>query len=218
MSDEWSELREVSRNQFWLFTAAQARHRRFRTYQLARAVDRNVLVRVHHGVYGFVDAEGWCPFENVAAQWLALDPGADIDARRGAPEVIVSHESAGSIRGMGTIASYGVDLTSPRRINVRDPHTRTYRRPLGERGVDWDLYEGLPVATETRVITDLAEKRIDGGDLGTVVRDCIDYGTLSADTVVGLLAPYAARWNLPAFDGTSLLELLLWSCREPVGA
>ena len=216
--DAWGELRELSHDQFWLFTAAQARRRGFRTYELARATDRNVLARVHHGVYGFVDADGWCPYENVAAQWLALRPDADIAVRRSAPDTIVSHESAAAIRGLGSIASYGVDLTSPRRINVRDTRTRTYRRPLGVHGTDWDLFEGLPVATAGRVISDLAERCIDGGDLGTVVRDCIDDTTLSVDRVVALLAPWAGRWDLPSGDGRALLDLLLWSCREPVGA
>lgn len=216
MADRWDELRVLSRDQFWLFTAAQARHRGFRTYELARAVEKNILVRVHHGVYAFVDADDWCLFEGVAAQWLALDPGADITERRAAPTVVVSHECAASLQDLGTIATYGaVDLTSPQRINVRNPKVRTHRRPIGEQGRDWHLFEGLPVATATRVISDLAERVVDGGDLGRLVWDCIDDGDITEAQACALLAPHAAKWGTPAGDGAYLLDVLRSSCRQP---
>jgi hypothetical protein len=53
-------------------------------------------------------------------------------------------------------------LTGPRRINTRSPRVHAYRRDIGARSVDWDITEGLPVATPGRIIADLARDDLDG--------------------------------------------------------
>lgn len=217
MSEWGSELREVADSQFGLFTAAQARARGVERYELARATHREVLRRVHHGVYAFVESDHWCTFEDWAAQWLALDPSADIRTRRRRPGAIVSHQTAAAIQNLGSITTNWLTLSGPQRINVRAERTRAYRRPLGRAGVDWHLYEGLPVATPLRIVDDLAREVIDGGHLGTVVEQCLDEDLLTREQLNAVCAPHAHRWHQPAGDGEALVDLLLASAREPLG-
>lgn len=213
-----SKLREVADNQFGLFTAAQARAHGVERYELARATNHDVLRRVHHGVYAFTESDYWCSFEDWAAQWVALNPGGDIRRRRRQPEAIVSHQSAAAIQNLGSITTNWLNLSGPHRINVRNQRTRSHCRPLGSVGVDWHLYEGLPVATPARIVSDLAGEVIDGGHLGTVLEHCLDDDLLTRKQLVDLCAPHARRWQLRAEDGDGLVDLLLSSAREPIGA
>ena len=49
-------------------------------------------------MYAFTeDAAAKHPYEDFAAQWLALRPGADIAERRAHPDVIISHQSAAAV-------------------------------------------------------------------------------------------------------------------------
>lgn len=218
MPDWEMKLRGLAADQFGMFTAAQARQRGVERYELARATNRDVLRRVHHGVYAFVESSYWCFFEDWAAQWLALNPGGDIRARRRQPEAIVSHQTAAAMQNLGSVTTNWLNLSAPQRINVRDQRTRSHCRPIGARGVDWHLYEGLPVATPARVVSDLAREVIDGGHLGTVLEHCLHDGLLTHQKLADLCAPHAHRWQQPAGDGEAVVDLLLSSAREPIGA
>ena len=134
------------------------------------------------------------------------------------PEAIVSHQSAAAIQNLGSITTNWLNLSGPHRINVRNQRTRSHRRPLGSVGIDWHLYEGLPVATPARIVSDLAGEVIDGGHLGTVLEHCLDDDLLTRTQLVDLCAPHARRWQLRAGDGDGLVDLLLSSAREPIGA
>lgn len=217
MIDGDGELRALATGQFGLFTAAQARARGVERYELARATNRQVLRRVHHGVYAFVDSDLWWSYQEWAAQWLALRPAADVASRRAAPDAIVSHHSAAEMRNLGTIVAHGLDLTAPHRINVRDGDTHSYRKPVGTRGVDWDLVDGLPVATPARIISDLTEAVIDGSHLGTVINDCVRDHLLSEARIAQLCSPHAHRWGLPRGEGAALVQVLRSAATESVG-
>jgi Transcriptional regulator, AbiEi antitoxin len=194
-AEAWSRLHTLAAGQFGLFTAAQARRHGVARYELARRAATGELWRAHHGVYGF-SFEGW------AAQWLALRPDDDVERRRADPDCIISHDSAAVIRELGTIVARGLFLTGPRRINTRSAHVHTYRRDIGARGVDWDVVEGLPVATPGRIIADLARDDVDGAHQGTVIADVLNSGLLTLDEVGARLDPFAHRWDEPS--GTSL--------------
>lgn len=202
-AEAWSRLHTLAAGQFGLFTAAQARRHGVARYELARRAATGELWRAHHGVYGFTeDAADMFSFEGWAAQWLALRPDDDVERRRADPDCIISHDSAAVIRELGTIVARGLFLTGPRRINTRSAHVRTYRRDIGARGVDWDVVEGLPVATPGRIIADLARDDVDGAHQGTVIADVLNSGLLTLDEVGARLDPFAHRWDEPS--GTSL--------------
>ncbi len=210
----WGRLHTLAAGQFGLFTAAQARHHGVPRYELARRAAAGELFRAHHGVYGFAeDSAGMFTFEDWAAQWLALRPEDDIERRRADPDCILSHDSAAVIRELGTIVARGLFLTGPRRINTRSPRVHSYRRDIGARGVDWDVVEGLPVATPGRIIADLARDDLDGAHQGTVIADVLDSGLLTIDEVGARLDPFAHRWDEP--HGVALAHRFLTAAGRP---
>jgi predicted transcriptional regulator of viral defense system len=211
----WSRLHDLVAGQFGLFTAAQARQHGVARYELARRVDAGELFRAHHGVYGFTDdAAGMFPFEDWAAQWLALRPDEDIAHRRAGPDCIISHDSAAVIRELGTIVARGLYLTGPRRINTRSARVHTYRRDTGAHGIEWDIVEGLPVATPGRIIADLARDDLDGAHQGSVIADVLDGGLLTLAEVGARLDPFARRWGDP--DGVSLAQRFAAAAGRPL--
>lgn len=215
MTGRVSELQAVAADQFGLVTAAQARDRGVAAFELARWCDRGIVYRVRHGVYGFTDSAVWCGFEDWAAQWLALRPAVDIATRRRDPGVVLSHDTAASLQNLGSITSYGLTMTSPNRINVRDPATSTWRRPIGAVGVDWHLVEGIAVSTPRRTLVDLLESYGDGGHIGTVIDTCLREKVLDVDEVVAVCAPVATRWGQRRGDGRAVMESLLASTHPP---
>jgi hypothetical protein len=199
----WARLRTLAADQFGLFTAAQARQRGVHRYLLARRTHSGELFRARYGVYGFADRDAEAfPFEDWAAQWLALRPSADIADRRGMPDSVISRESAAVIRELGTVVSYGLHLTSPERINTRSPRVHAHRGELGAKGSEWEIVAGLPVATAGRIIADLARDNIDGSHQGTVIADAINSGQATLTEASRRLEPFANRWHEP--NGESL--------------
>jgi hypothetical protein len=216
MSDAqaWGRLHALAAGQFGLFTAAQARHHGVARYELARRAQSGVLFRAHHGVYGFAaDSAGMFAFEDWAAQWLALRPDDDIERRRAAPDCILSHDSAAVIRELGTIVARGLFLTGPRRIAIRSARVHTYRRDIGERAVDWDIVEGLPVAMPGRIIADLARDDLDGAHQGAVIADVLDARLLTMEEVGARLDSFAHRWG--ESDGVGLAHRFLVAAGRP---
>lgn len=214
-AEAWSRLHTLAAGQFGLFTAAQARRLGVPRYELARRAAAGELWRAHHGVYGFTeDAADMFSFEGWAAQWLALRPDDDVERRRADPDCIISHDSAAVIRELGTIVARGLFLTGPRRINTRSEQVHTYRRDIGARGVDWDIVEGLPVATPGRIIADLAHDDVDGAHQGTVIADVLDSGLLTVEEVGARLDPFAHRWNEP--DGVALAHRFAAAAGRPL--
>lgn len=211
LDGRWSLLRGIAAGQFGLFTAHQARALRVRRYELARATDAGQLWRAHHGVYAFTDESAHKhPYEDWAAQWLALRPAADIGERLSSPDAVISHQSAAEILDLGTIVSHDIlHLSGPRRINVRSARVLAHRQPVGECDADWQLIEGLPVATAARVIEDLAAAGVDGSHLGIAIEDALHRGLADVDDIHARLDRHAAAWN--ASSGTELARRFMTS-------
>ncbi|SKS49840.1 Uncharacterised protein [Mycobacteroides abscessus subsp. abscessus] len=209
LDGRWSQLRVIAAGQFGLFTAHQARALRVRRYELARAAAAGQLWRAHHGVYAFTDESAHKhPYEDWAAQWLALRPAADISVRRGSPDAVISHQSAAEILDLGTIVSHDIlHLSGPRRINVRSARVLAHRQSVGECDADWQLVEGLPVATAAKVIEDLAAAGIDGSHLGIAIEDALHRGLAGVDSIHARLDRHANTWN--ARNGTELAQRLM---------
>lgn len=207
----WDGMRQLADRQFGLFTAAQARQNGLSNVELTQQLAAGELYEAERGVgvYAFTDNDTAFRFEQWAARWLALHPAADIDARRAAPDCIISHESAAVIRDLGSVVADGLYLTGPCPIN-KAPRVHTYVRDIGARGVEWDIVEGLPVAMPGRIVADLAAVRLDGSHQGTVIADIIHEGLLTIEEVGRRLDPYANSWGAP--DGVALAQLFIASC------
>ncbi|MBE7190920.1 MAG: type IV toxin-antitoxin system AbiEi family antitoxin domain-containing protein [Gordonia polyisoprenivorans] len=209
----WTAVRALADRQFGLFTAAQARALGIAPYTLARWAVADRVIRVHHGVYEDPNSSAWTTFGDWAAQWLALQPSADIDHRRRHPDCVISHSAAAQILRLGTLNAGGLELTAPRRINVRDPRVRTWRRGIGQQGHDWELIDGLPVTTPLRTISDLLGSHGDGGHVGTAVRTALADGAARYADLVAVCDRAAHRWGHTR--GEDLLTSLLSASAQP---
>lgn len=207
----WEALRQIASAQFGVFTAHQARTLRVRRYELARMADTCQLWRARHGVYAFSDQSAdKHPYEDWAAQWLALRPDVNIDERRTNPDAVISHQSAAQILSLGTIVSDGqLHLSGPCRIGVRARNVRAHRCVIGPCGTDWELVEGLPVSTAARVLSDLAAAPIDGSHLGIAIADGLERGLTNAAELFARLDRHARIWG--ADSGAELAHRLMRS-------
>ncbi|MBV0917972.1 type IV toxin-antitoxin system AbiEi family antitoxin domain-containing protein [Mycobacteroides chelonae] len=209
--ERWSALRQIASDQFGVFTAHQARAHTVPSYELTRMVADGQLWRVRHGVYAFIDdLANKHPYEDWAAQWLALCPDTEIGRRRTDPDVVISHQSAAEILDLGTIVSHGLlHLSGPRRIRVRAANVHTHQCPVGTQGVDWELAEGLPVSTAARVIDDLTAAAVDGSHLGIAITDALERGLASAADLNARLDRHARAWG--SASGNELAQRLMRS-------
>lgn len=193
--------------QWGLFTTAQARAADVSPQQVARLCAAGGADRVRHGVYrlaGVPDDE----HVGLRAAWLALEPERMAGDRIWDPApAVVSHEAAAALHNVGDLGARHAEFTVPTRRQTRQPEVRFHCRELD--ASEWQLVEGLPVTTLARTIADLAEARLDGEHLGSVMQDALAAHAVSHTRLTAALAPHAHRYGAPPGDGQSLLELLL---------
>jgi hypothetical protein len=148
------------------------------------------------------------------AAWLAISPDSFGWERLGAlaNDVVLSHESACALLGIGSMTSPSIRFTSSKERLV--PHgVRIEVAPLTPDEVM--IYEGVPVATPHRVILDLitegaAQEEISGVVTDAVLRDLVDLRMLFED-----LAPMAEQYGFPS-QGGHFIDYFLPSV--PVGS
>ena len=90
---------------------------------------------------------------------------------------------------------------------------RTWRRPIGDRGRDWDLVDGLPVTTPARTVAELLLTHGDGGHLGTALHTCLTESLVDADELIAVCDRAAPRWNYAS--GADLFASLLDQAQMP---
>ncbi|MCX2747796.1 type IV toxin-antitoxin system AbiEi family antitoxin domain-containing protein [Arthrobacter sp. MI7-26] len=202
-----TDVADLASEQWGMITTAQARSLGFSAQDMARMANQGRLERLQHGVYRVAGAPP-TPQDRLRAAWLALDPARTAaERRRGPAPAIVSHRSAADIQGLGDTAADELEFTVPARKQPRDPDVRIHRRNLDKD--DWILIDGLPVASPSRVVADLAAEHVDGGHLAGILRSAIIRGNTDGARLAHALAPYAHRYGAPAGDGEGALVLLL---------
>ena len=139
-------------------TAAQAAQVGVDYARLARLVDGDLLERVEHGVYRVTAGVPTIPRapESLYIKYLALDGKRLPWMDRGEPRVVVSHESAAYVLGIGTLPADIATFTSSKRRETTISAAKIKVGPL--EAVDWTyLFDGrLPATTAARTIVDLA--------------------------------------------------------------
>lgn len=196
-----------------MITTAQARSLGFSAQDMARMAKQGRLERLQHGVYRVAGAPP-TPQDRLRAAWLALDPAHTAAERRRSPSpAIVSHRSAADVQGLGDTAADELEFTVQARKQPRDPDVRIHRRHMDKD--DWILLDGLPVASPSRVVEDLAAEHLDGGHLAGIVRNAIIHGNIDGARLAHALAPYAHRYGAPPGDGEEALVLLLEQADVP---
>ncbi len=158
--------------QWGLFTTAQARIAGVDPVYLPRLTRRGVIRSVRYGVYVMSGVPSGA-IEGARAEWLATDP-ARTAAERGddVEPVVVSHETAARIHGIGDLPAGAVHLTSSRRIQTRQRGVAIHRGKLNAK--EWVNLDGLPVTSPRRTLEDLASSgRWDPGQVADLVGDAI---------------------------------------------
>lgn len=169
------QLRDIAAEQAGFVTSAQAARFDVTAEALDRAARSGLLRRVRHGVYML---ETWPlhPEEPLASAWLAVDARPLPWERAAAdPSAIVSHASAASLRGLGTIIPTLPDLTQTSQRSRRE-EIRFHVAPFAPADWDWLDVAGLrlPVTTPARTIIDLLLGHEDGEYLARAARQSFD--------------------------------------------
>lgn len=181
---------DLAAQQWGLVTAAQARDAGVAAFMLGRLVEQGVLLRVRHGVY----ATSSTPFSSVLevrAQWLALDPSVMAADRRneGARGVVVSHETAAELHGIGDLPTGMITFTTARRRQTKQPDVRFHTASLA--AAEISTIEGLPVTTVSRTVWDLARAGHEPGHLTDMIRDALTGNLVTKDELADTLQEVA---------------------------
>lgn len=202
---------DLAAQQWGLLTAAQARNAGVATFMLSRLVDRGIIVRIRHGVYAS-SSTPWGPTLEVRAQWLALEPTVMAADRRKEDEnaVVVSHESAAELHGIGDMPSNTITFTTTHRRQTKQPGVRFYTATLTADEINYQ--EGLPVTTVARTVLDLARAGHEPGHLSDMITDAIANRLTTKDEVAtalgGVAEIFGATGNTTSALRSRLDELL----------
>lgn len=134
------------------------------------------------------------------AGWLALLPDSFGWERLGAlaDDVVLSHESACALFGIGSMASTSMRFTSGKERLV--PHgVRIEVSPLTPDEVM--IYEGVPVATPHRVIVDLVTEGASQEEISGVVTDAVKRDLVDLRRLYEELALMAEQYGFPSQGG-----------------
>lgn len=206
----WSALRAASRESFGVVSTEQAADFGVTVDALVDAALADKVWKTPDGLWVIEDV-GIFHIEDWAAAWLAIDLHTPISQRRTNPESIISHQSAAMIRNLGTITTDFLIVTSPHTLTAAPAIIRHTVGEVGLHGQDWDLVDGLPVASPARIVADLAAADgVDGSHLGTVLATIVDEQLLTVDEVGELLRPHLHRWSQhPELGPGYVIDLLV---------
>lgn len=194
-SPPWHQLRKLASLQGHLITGQQCAAAGVDAAMIAAAVDDGTLWAVRPTVWAFTSEDKHL-FEDWLADWLMLDPVRDPTQRLRRPVAVMTGEAAAMVRELGTVTAYrstflgqvGEDGVVGDRVHL-EPAS-----PSALEG-DWTIVDGMPVATPSRILRDLAADGIDGSHLGTVINDIAFTGQMTLDEIGDVLDPYLQRWD-----------------------
>ena len=206
----WTALREASKETFGIVSTEQAARYGVAVERLEAAAAREEVWKTPDELWIVEDVDIF-RIEDWAAAWLAIDLATPISQRRANPESFVSHQSAAMILSIGDVTTRDFMLTVAQPLPWVPAIVRQMVGSLGRQGVDWELVDGLPVATPSRIITDLAAARsVDGSHLGTVLFDVMSAGLLTSAEVGELMRPYLHFWcQQPELGPDHVIDLLI---------
>jgi predicted transcriptional regulator of viral defense system len=156
-SEALEALLEAASEQGGYVTASQATRLGLARDDIARLVDFGDLQRVRRGVFRMRHTQA--QHEGDIAAWLHFERDRLPWERRGGTNVVLSHESAAGLHGLGTIIPQNPTVTllpeSRRSPHVTDIDVR--HAPLRDKDWAWSDVGPLklPVTTPARTIVDL---------------------------------------------------------------
>lgn len=179
----------IATEQDGFVTAAQAAQVGVDYARLVRLVDGDLLERVEHGVYRVTAGVATIPRapESLYIKYLALDGKRLPWTDRAAPRVVVSHESAADVLGIGTLPADIATFTSSKRRETTISAAKIKVGPLD--AADWVyLFDGrLPVTTAARTVVDLALAGAGRDYVERVLSDALHERLTTRDEVMAML-------------------------------
>ena len=207
--EAFDRLADHTQGQHGLVTRAQAHLAGVDDRTLHRLVRDGDLERVARGVYRFRrDRVG--EHQDLWAAWLRLDPASSPYERKrrpGAPDAVVSHESAAKLYGLGGLRPTTHTFTVPRPRPAGHRDIRLVVAPV--RRDEWELEAGLPTTRPRRIVADLLADGMDEERVLGVAQDALRWWHLLEGELAEVLAPFAERYGGPPGDGEWLLRRLL---------
>lgn len=199
------ELEMFGSSQWGLVTSGQARDLGVDRLWLSRMSARGRLQRVRHGVYALPSAR-FGPWQDLQAAWLATDASSPAESRIEVEDpVVVSHESAAGVHGLGELIAVRHEFSSPARRQTTQKDLLFHRCEVPARDITW--VEGLPVTSVARTVGDLAAQAIDVDHLATVVRDAVEDHHVPTGELAERLFPHIGDYG--AASGRELVHSLL---------
>lgn len=162
-------LARIAAQQAGHFTAAQALEAGY-SYQVQwYHVRRGEWLRVDRGIYRLPD---WPASQHEdLVRWTLWSRG----------RATVSHETALAVHELGDLMPARVHLTVPPNFQMRAPAVVIHKAALAP--LDVEQFEGFSVTTPMRSILDAAAAGMEVDHLARTVRDALEHGLLTADSI-----------------------------------
>ncbi len=208
-SEALEALLEAASEQGGYVTAAQAKRLGLAPDDVARLVESGDLQRVRRGVFKMRHADA--RHEDDIAAWLHFERDRLPWERRRGTNVVLSHESAAGLHGLGTIIPQQPTVTvlprSGQSPHVTDIDVR--RAPLRDKDWAW-LDVGsveLPVTTPARTIIDLLLDRQEPSYVTRAVREALAEHLTTSDEIMDAARHRKSRNKSLQARTASLLDL-----------
>lgn len=187
-------LELAASDQWGIVTAAQAEREGVSRLQLGRLAQRGVVQRARRGVY-LLPSVRYERLTDLKVAWLALDPSRFARERwRAELPIVVSHESAADVHGIGDMIPQWHMFSCPVRKQTSHSDVRiSLNRELASE--DIRSVDGLPVMSVERTVADLAARRIDRDYLATLVVDSLRKEGVRFSTLSAYLDPFAQSYG-----------------------
>jgi predicted transcriptional regulator of viral defense system len=175
----------IAAEQAGLVTSRQATRVGVAHGTLVALGNQPALRRLRRGVYVLAFGRATHPQEDLLAAWLALDGGVLPWERTNEPRAIISHASAASIHGLGTIIPRLPELTTQRRAGHHSG-IRLHTAPFVVDDWCWQAVADtrFPVTTVGRTIVDLVLDHEEDGYLTRAIVDAFPDRTTALDSLI----------------------------------
>ena len=172
-------LYQVAEQQAGYFTAPQSRQAGFSRSLLAYHLGTGRFERVRPHVYRLARFPA-SPHEDLYVAWL-----------HGGPDAVISHDSALALYELSDVLPGEIHVTVPRTASRRRRGLRLHTKRLGQQEVT--RYEGLPVTTVLRTLTDVAAAGLAEEQVRQAIREALRRGLVTREGLLSLAANRRGR-------------------------
>jgi len=176
------------------FTTAQAERVGVSKPKIDRILKADLVRRVRRGVY-VITRNAPMPRvdERIYSAWLALDAGR-LPWERGVPKVIVSHETAANLQGIGVIPDDGdVQLTAPPGPRTRQIGVKLHSAPFSDEDWVWLRDHHIMATSASRTIVDLALLGIERDYVIRAAEDAIAEQFATREQILSAISRFRRR-------------------------